>query len=131
MKTDCCLREKPIRTEGTFSDTSVAYHQVTEGPGWSLTVKERYTIIRELAPRYQRAGKGERSKILDEFARLTDLVRSYASHSPSSGLTMTPTITIISSRFLREATNHHSFRFLHEATRHAASGYFIDPSYPP
>jgi len=45
-----------------------------------LTVKERYAIIRELAPRYQRAGKGERSKILDEFVRLTGLVRSYASH---------------------------------------------------
>lgn len=45
-----------------------------------LTVKERYAIIRELAPRYQRARKGERSKILDEFIRLTGLVRTYASH---------------------------------------------------
>lgn len=45
-----------------------------------LTVKERYAIIRELAPRYQRSSKGERSKILDEFVRLSSLVRSYASH---------------------------------------------------
>jgi hypothetical protein len=45
-----------------------------------LTMKERYAIIRELAPRYQRSSKGERSKILDEFVRLTGLVRSYASH---------------------------------------------------
>lgn len=45
-----------------------------------LTVKERYAIIRELAPRYQRSRKGERSKILDEFVRISGLVRSYASH---------------------------------------------------
>ena len=45
-----------------------------------LTVKERYAIIRELAPRYQREGKRERSRILDEFVRLTGLVRCYASH---------------------------------------------------
>lgn len=45
-----------------------------------LTVKERYTIIRELAPRYQKARKGERSRILDEFVQLTGLVRCYASH---------------------------------------------------
>ena len=45
-----------------------------------LTMKERYAIIRELAPRYQRSSKGERSKILDEFVRLTSLVRPYASH---------------------------------------------------
>ena len=45
-----------------------------------LTMKERYAIIRELAPRYQRSSKGERSKILDEFVRLAGLVRSYASH---------------------------------------------------
>lgn len=45
-----------------------------------LTVKERYAVIRELAPRYQQARKGERSRILDEFMHLTGLVRSYASH---------------------------------------------------
>lgn len=45
-----------------------------------LTIKERYAIVRELAPRYQRAAKGERSKILDEFVGLTGLVRAYASH---------------------------------------------------
>lgn len=45
-----------------------------------FTMKERYAIIRELAPRYQRACKGERSKILDEFVCLSGLVRSYASH---------------------------------------------------
>lgn len=45
-----------------------------------LTMKERYAIIREVAPRYQRAPKRERTKILDEFVRLTGLVRSYASY---------------------------------------------------
>jgi hypothetical protein len=45
-----------------------------------LTVKERYAIIRELALRYQHSSKGERSKILDEFVRISGLVRSYASH---------------------------------------------------
>jgi len=45
-----------------------------------LTMKERYAIVRELAPRYQQSRKGERSKILDEFVQLTGLVRSYASH---------------------------------------------------
>jgi hypothetical protein len=45
-----------------------------------LTVKERYAIIRELAPRYQRARKAERSRMLDEFVQLTGLVRCYGSH---------------------------------------------------
>ena len=45
-----------------------------------LSVKERYAIIRELAPQYQRAHKKERTKILDEFVHLTGLVRSYASY---------------------------------------------------
>lgn len=45
-----------------------------------LTMKERYTIVRELAPRYQRACKRERSRILDEFVSLTGLTRCYASH---------------------------------------------------
>jgi hypothetical protein len=45
-----------------------------------LTVNERYAIIRELAPRYQTARKRERSTILDEFVRLTGLVRPYASY---------------------------------------------------
>jgi hypothetical protein len=43
-------------------------------------MKERYAIVRELAPRYQHSSKGNRSKILDEFVHLTGLVRSYASH---------------------------------------------------
>jgi hypothetical protein len=43
-------------------------------------MKERYAIVRELAPRYQRARKGERTRILDEYVQLTGQVRSYASH---------------------------------------------------
>lgn len=46
----------------------------------ALTVNERYAIIRELAPRYQKVRKRERTKILDEFVRVTNLVRPYASH---------------------------------------------------
>jgi hypothetical protein len=46
----------------------------------ALTVNERYAIIRELAPRYQKARKRERTKILDEFVPVTSLVRSYASY---------------------------------------------------
>jgi hypothetical protein len=45
-----------------------------------LTVKERYAIIQELAPRYRRACKRERSWILDEFVRLTGLLHCYASY---------------------------------------------------
>jgi hypothetical protein len=45
-----------------------------------LTMKERKAIIRELAPKYQKERKRERGKILDEFVRLTELERGYASH---------------------------------------------------
>jgi hypothetical protein len=45
-----------------------------------LSMKERSAIIRELAPKYQKERKRERSKILDEFVRLTGLKRGYASH---------------------------------------------------
>lgn len=44
-----------------------------------LTMKERYAVVNELAPRYQRSTKGERVRILDEFTALTGYTRCYAS----------------------------------------------------
>jgi len=43
-----------------------------------LTMQERHANVRELAPRFRKARKKERSKILDEFTRLTGYGRCYA-----------------------------------------------------
>lgn len=43
-----------------------------------LTMRERHAIIRELSSRFQRARKKERSRILDDFVRLTKYTRCYA-----------------------------------------------------
>ena len=46
----------------------------------SLTMHERKAVTNELASRYQKATKGERGRLLDEFMKLTGYNRSYASH---------------------------------------------------
>lgn len=43
-----------------------------------LTMRERHAIVRELAPRFQRESKKERSHMLDEFVELTGYTRCYA-----------------------------------------------------
>jgi hypothetical protein len=43
-----------------------------------LSMQERHANVRELAPRFRKARKKERSKILDEFTRLTGYGRCYA-----------------------------------------------------
>lgn len=43
-----------------------------------LTMQERHANVRELAPRFQKAPKRERSKILDQFVSLTHYTRTYA-----------------------------------------------------
>ena len=43
-----------------------------------LTMRERHAIVRELAPRFRRATKKQRSQILDEFVKLTGYTRCYA-----------------------------------------------------
>ncbi len=43
-----------------------------------LTMQERHANIRELAPRFQKASKMERSHILDQFVSLTGYTRCYA-----------------------------------------------------
>jgi hypothetical protein len=43
-----------------------------------LTMQERHANVRELAPRFQKASKRERSKILDQFVSLTGYTRCYA-----------------------------------------------------
>jgi hypothetical protein len=43
-----------------------------------LSMRERHAIVRELAPRFQRASKKQRSHILDEFVPLTGYTRCYA-----------------------------------------------------
>jgi hypothetical protein len=45
-----------------------------------LTMRERHAIIRELAPRFERARKKERSQMLDEFVQLTGYTRCYAAY---------------------------------------------------
>lgn len=47
-------------------------------PSPGLTMNERKAVIRQQAPRYQRASKKERTRILDEFTALTGYHRSYA-----------------------------------------------------
>jgi len=43
-----------------------------------LTMKERKTIYKVMAERYQKASKKERSKILDEFVDITGMNKSHA-----------------------------------------------------
>lgn len=43
-----------------------------------LTMRERHAIIRELAPRFRKATKAERGRILNEFVELTGYTRCYA-----------------------------------------------------
>jgi hypothetical protein len=43
-----------------------------------LTMQERHANVRELAPRFQKASKKERSKMLDQFTTLTGYTRCYA-----------------------------------------------------
>ncbi len=43
-----------------------------------LTMRERHAVIREQAPRFQKAAKKERSQMLDQFTSLTGYTRSYA-----------------------------------------------------
>ncbi len=43
-----------------------------------LTMRERHAVVRELAPRFRKASKQERSAILDEFVALTGYTRCYA-----------------------------------------------------
>jgi len=46
----------------------------------SLTLKERKVAIRETRGRYNKAGKKEKGKILDEFIKLTGYTRCYTSY---------------------------------------------------
>ncbi len=43
-----------------------------------LAMRERHAIVRELAPRFRRATKAERSRMLDEFVKLSGYTRCYA-----------------------------------------------------
>jgi hypothetical protein len=43
-----------------------------------LTMRERHAIVRELAPRFRKSSKKQRSQILDEFVKLTGYTRCYA-----------------------------------------------------
>jgi hypothetical protein len=47
-------------------------------------VKEKQAIIREWYQQYQRAGKKEKTGILDEVTRLTGLNRTYLLHLPAN-----------------------------------------------
>jgi len=43
-----------------------------------LGMKDRQSLTREVAPRYQKARKAEKEKILDEFVKNTGYSRNYA-----------------------------------------------------
>lgn len=45
-----------------------------------LTMRERHAIVRELAPRFQKASKKQRSEMLTEFVKLTGYTRCYAAY---------------------------------------------------
>jgi hypothetical protein len=45
-----------------------------------LTMRERHAISRELATRFQKASKKERSRMLDEFVQLTGYTRCYGAY---------------------------------------------------
>ena len=45
-----------------------------------LTMKEKKAISKEIAKRYKKARKKEKGKILDEFTKLTNYTRCYASY---------------------------------------------------
>ena len=47
----------------------------------ALTMKQRKAVTKELAGRYQRASKRERSRMLDEFTAITGYHRSHASRA--------------------------------------------------
>jgi hypothetical protein len=45
-----------------------------------LKMRERHAIVRELAPRFQKAAKKQRTRILTEFVELTGYARCYAAY---------------------------------------------------
>lgn len=54
--------------------------QVKEAEEVGLTMKERQSLTREVAKRYQKARKREKKGILDEFVKNTEYTRCYASY---------------------------------------------------
>jgi len=46
----------------------------------SLSLKERRAVIKEVSKRYKKTKKKEKGKILDEFVKLTEYTRCYASY---------------------------------------------------
>ena len=45
-----------------------------------LTMRERKSVTRAIASRYQKASKKQKGVMLDEFTELTDYTRCYASY---------------------------------------------------
>jgi len=59
-----------------------------------LTMKEKKAVSKEIAKRYKKARKKEKGKILDEFTKLTNYTRCYASYVLRNwAVELTPTIT--------------------------------------
>jgi len=56
----------------------IKYHR--EGYSMGLTLKERQSVTRQLAVRYQNSTKKEKGRILDEYLAITGYNRSYASY---------------------------------------------------
>ena len=60
-----------------------------------LTMKEKKAVSKEIAKRYKKARKREKGKILDEFTKLTNYSRCYASYAVSYTHLTLPTKRIV------------------------------------
>jgi hypothetical protein len=55
-------------------------NKIKEADEVGLTMRERQSVTREIAGRYQKARKKEKGRILDEFVRITGYSRCYAAY---------------------------------------------------
>ena len=56
-------------------------HHLQEDSSMPLSLRERQAVVRELAPRYRKAAKHERSQILDQVQSLCQYDRAYAARA--------------------------------------------------
>ena len=56
-------------------------HHLQEDSSMPLSLRERQAVVRELAPRYRKAAKHERSQILEQVQSLCQYDRAYAARA--------------------------------------------------
>src|ERR1051325_2417124 len=72
-----CLMFYPFQMGSRFQ---TFWEPFQEGYSMGLTMRERHSIVRELAPRFQQATKKERSRILNQCVEVTGYTRCYAAY---------------------------------------------------